>query len=347
MNSSLKEINSSQNLSNKTILRQDELLCFNFIINQNDAQNLQKINIEIKYSDNDKKIFNQKYNITPEEIPKGDELSKLIMYNIIKSNTNLDETEKLILSLKCKILTKYTSLFTDIELSDKISNEMKLQILNGPSNPPSYQLYGDKEEYLIHDYKKEHITDDDKKEYITYDNKKELISDHLLKTISLRNKNLSHYNDDEDDDDDQDDLDEPKKEDNKNVKEKEKEKKKLEEKPCDNNKDNIKPNHKINLLSNKKDIMKMINTQDFIKGYWEENDYTKIIKEKYISQYNSLKNLKNININKRVSISILIILFISNENKELLNELYLVIKKARIFIKKETNKNYEDKKKYK
>jgi len=54
--------------------------------------------------------------------------------------------------------------------------------------------------------------------------------------------------------------------------------------------------------------------------------------------------LKNININKRVSISILIILFISNENKELLNELYLVIQKARIFIKKETNKNYEDKK---
>ena len=25
--------------------------------------------------------------------------------------------------------------------------------------------------------------------------------------------------------------------------------------------------------------MKMINTQDFIEGYWEENEYTKIVKK--------------------------------------------------------------------
>ena len=27
--------------------------------------------------------------------------------------------------------------------------------------------------------------------------------------------------------------------------------------------------------------MKMINTQDFIEGCWEKNEYTKIVKEKY------------------------------------------------------------------
>ena len=38
--------------------------------------------------------------------------------------------------------------------------------------------------------------------------------------------------------------------------------------------------------------MKMINTQDFIDGFWEENNYTKIIKEQYQKEYDLLKNIK-------------------------------------------------------
>ena len=50
--------------------------------------------------------------------------------------------------------------------------------------------------------------------------------------------------------------------------------------------------------------MKMVNTQDFIKGFWKENEYTKIIEEKYSKEYNSLKELKGLNINEKTAVSI-------------------------------------------
>ena len=33
-------------------------------------------------------------------------------------------------------------------------------------------------------------------------------------------------------------------------------------------------------LDSKDNIMKMINSQDYIEGCWEENEYTKLVKEK-------------------------------------------------------------------
>ena len=63
----------------------------------------------------------------------------------------------------------------------------------------------------------------------------------------------------------------------------------------------------------------MVNTQDFIKGFWEENEYTKIIEEKYSKEYNSLKELKELNINERTAVSILVVLFIYSEHKELID----------------------------
>ena len=65
--------------------------------------------------------------------------------------------------------------------------------------------------------------------------------------------------------------------------------------------------------------MKIVNTQDFIKGFWKENKYTKIIEEKYSKEYNSLKELKEININERNTVSILVVLFIYSEHKELID----------------------------
>ena len=44
-----------------------------------------------------------------------------------------------------------------------------------------------------------------------------------------------------------------------------------------------------NDLNNKDDFMKMINTQDFINGFWDKNEQTKIIKEKYEKEFESLK----------------------------------------------------------
>ena len=107
-----------------------------------------------------------------------------------------------------------------------------------------------------------------------------------------------------------------------------------------NNNKNKKEN--IFELNNKENIMKMINTQDFIDGFWEENEYTKIIKEKYQKEFNLLKGLKNKNINDKTALTILVLYFINKEHPELLKDLIMIIKKGKIFIQKETNDNYEN-----
>ena len=88
--------------------------------------------------------------------------------------------------------------------------------------------------------------------------------------------------------------------------------------------------------------MKMINTQDFIDGCWEENEYTKIIKDKYKKEFNLLKGIKNKNISDKNALTILIIYFINKEHSELLADLLMIFKKAKIYIKKEINDSYEN-----
>ena len=92
-------------------------------------------------------------------------------------------------------------------------------------------------------------------------------------------------------------------------------------------------------MNNKDHIIEIINTQDFIEGYWDVNEKTKIIKEKYNKAFQLLKDK---NINDKASITILIIFFINKEHPEFLDELLMIIKKAKEFIKKSTNISYED-----
>ena len=88
--------------------------------------------------------------------------------------------------------------------------------------------------------------------------------------------------------------------------------------------------------------MEMINTQDFIEGFWEENDYTKKIIEKYDKEYKLIKELKNKNIDEKTAITIFMIYYINKEHNESLNDLLMVIKKAKQFIQKVTNDTYEN-----
>ena len=87
--------------------------------------------------------------------------------------------------------------------------------------------------------------------------------------------------------------------------------------------------------------MKIIDTLDFVNGFWDINEYTEIIKEKYKREYNLLKE-KNKNINNKVAITILIIYFVNKEHPELLKELIMIIRKAKIFILNETKNTYEN-----
>ena len=69
---------------------------------------------------------------------------------------------------------------------------------------------------------------------------------------------------------------------------------------------------------------------------------TNLIKEKYIKEYDLIKVLKNININYRIAMTILMIYFINKEHSNLLKELSLIITKAKIYINKETKNTYEN-----
>ena len=53
--------------------------------------------------------------------------------------------------------------------------------------------------------------------------------------------------------------------------------------------------------------MNIVNTQDFIEGFWEYNEQTKYVKEKYEKEYDLLMNNKNIKINEKIAMKILII----------------------------------------
>ena len=84
----------------------------------------------------------------PAQKEKGDDLSKLIINNYILYNKELPENEKLKLVLKYQILTKNTSLFAEVELSEKITDEMKLKIIGDKENniiPKKRERYYEKE----------------------------------------------------------------------------------------------------------------------------------------------------------------------------------------------------------
>ena len=55
-----------------------------------------------------------------------------------------------------------------------------------------------------------------------------------------------------------------------------------------------------------------------------------------------MKELKDKNINDNIAITILIIYYINKEHAELLNELELIIQKAKKYIKININESYED-----
>ena len=118
---------------------------------------------------------------------------------------------------------------------------------------------------------------------------------------------------------------------------------KKEDKKEDNKEDkkeNIKE-EKID-LNNKENIMKIINTQDFVGGSWDINEKTKIIKERYEKEFELLKELKDKNIDDKIAITILIIYFINKEHSELLKELVMIIKKGISFIQEKTKDTYEN-----
>ena len=96
---------------------------------------------------------------------------------------------------------------------------------------------------------------------------------------------------------------------------------------------------KTKKFEEKEKIMKIVKTLNFIEGFWEINEMNKFIIEKYKKEYEKLKLKYS---KDKVIITILIIYYLNKECFEFMNELIMIIKKAKDFIQKEINCSYED-----
>ena len=249
------------------------------------------INIEMIYKDNKNNSYEKNYEITPEQLSKGDELSKLIIYNYIINNNKLSKEEKVKLALKYQLFIEGTSLYAEVELDGKITSEMKLKIIEekqnkAKNNSSSFNYHSnrnndDMDRQCL--FTKEFGLDDDRYYWEHY-NQPETEREELdIKFYSYP---------------------------------------KVEEEVKD-------------------DFMEMIFTQDFVEGYWEKNDYTKKIMERYEEEYKLIKGYKNKTLDDKTVITILIIYYINLEHPQSLDDLILIIRKAKMFIGKSTNDSFE------
>ena len=127
MKSSLDEKYLYKSFEIPEIVRNKQIINLGYIVEDNDNN---KVKIDIEYFDDKNKKKN--YELIPEEIEDGNELSKLIINNYLTKDISDKEKEEL--SLKYQILTEYTSLFAEVELSDKISDELKTKIIGDKKN---------------------------------------------------------------------------------------------------------------------------------------------------------------------------------------------------------------------
>jgi len=313
------------------ILRDNSIINLYYILDKN----IDKINLNIQYFDNEEnKTIENNYEIMPEKFEKGEELSKLIIYNYIKNDNNISEEEKIKLALKYQIFMKNTSLFAEVNLSESISEEMKLKIIGDKENNIIPKLRPRcLESYCCSKVERDYdccmacdnndcimgimnCDDDD------YDGECDVDDDYDVKHDKYDYSLSKKKRDDSDEERDYCDL--------------------KKEKECNKESESIKVEEKKINLNEKENIMKMIGTQNFIEGFWEENEYTKIIKDKYQKEYDLIKEIKNKNMNEKIALTILIIYFMNKEHSNLISELIMIIKKAKQFILKETKDSYDN-----
>ena len=318
------------NLNDKSLIfKYNHFYYYKYIVDdKNEEIEKDKLKLQIEYiwSDNDKQIEN--YEISLEQLQSDEILSKLIINEYILEDKNLKEEDIVKLALKYQILSNYTSLYTEFEFSEKVSEEMKLIIIGDDKNNiirKRKPLVTRDEELLDSIYselKNENnaileLTNELKKqgsmcgascvpiesikkiEHIEFGEKKGVSS--FFKNIGKSIKSIFSSK---------------------------------------SHKQIIPQETKIKI--NDKDIVeKIVGTQNFVEGYWDLNEITELIKDKYKKKFNLLKELKDKNIDDRVAITILTIYFITKEHSETLDELVMIIQKAKIFINNQIKDSYE------
>ena len=329
--SNLDEKNLYKLDNNKiSIQRENQIANIKYIIEDKKEEKKDLIKYKLKYKFYNKKKkkyeeINENYEINTIEISEGNELSKLIIHEYLNKNKELNEEEITKLALKYQILTDYTSLFAEVELSDKITEEMKKETI-GSEKVQSISAgktlilrrgieKNNRTDDVFRELSKTGLTIDEDENYKNYvkSKKKEKSGgiSGFFKSVGKSIKGIFSKTNEDDNEDDN------------NINN-------------DTNDDNNKKNSK------EIDIKEIINEQNFVEGYWKINEITKKIKEKYKNEFKLLKELKDKNINDNIAISILIIYYINKEHAELLDELALIIEKAEYFIFSNVKDTYEN-----
>ena len=232
----------------------------------------------------------------------------------LPENKDLKEEESTNLALKYRIISNYTSLFAELEFSDKVSEEMKLIVIGDKENniirrrKPSFL----EEEYL--DYNRTNRED-----YIELMKMKTELSCQGAKILeSISNANAKITSNIEDVMETKSFRANEKKGLASFFKSVGKSIKGIFSSKQKNKNNNIYTNVEKKVTIDDEDFVdKLISKQNFVEGFWDLNEITELVKEKYKKKFNSLKEIKDKTIDDRVAITILIIYFITKKHSEL------------------------------
>ena len=287
---------------------EDQIVDYGFIKNENFDENLK---IKLTYLLNNKLIekildFNNNNMINLDD---GNTLSKIIVGNYLKKN-NINEKEEIKLSKKYNVLSKNTSLFAEIK-REKFLFFQKTQKIKSVK----FQI-------------KENESDDEEtSEGFLYKTKQKfnnIFSNMFSKKIRINEVYSA-----------QDDCLESACFDDFNFK--------INSFDMDNSKNknnNIIIEKKVNKIEKKKyDIKDIILTQDIMEGYWEKNEKTETIINKINDIYEKIKNYlneKKIEDNlEKILFTFIMIYYIENKEKDLINDYLLILEKGKKYLKKQ------------
>ena len=230
----------------------------------------------------------------------------------LPENKDLKEEESTNLALKYRIISNYTSLFAELEFSDKVSEEMKLIVIGDKENniirrrKPSFL----EEEYL--DYNRTNRED-----YIELMKMKTELSCQGAKILeSISNANAKITSNIEDVMETKSFRANEKKGFASFFKNVGKSIKGIFKSKQNNNIYSNDNNNKVT-IDDRDFVDKLISKQNFVEGILDLNEITELVKEKYKKKFNSLKEIKDKTIDDRVAITILIIYFITKKHSEL------------------------------
>ena len=310
------------------IYNQDEIINFSFILSEKYNINLDKLTEPISIEITAKNPINliienmefKKYeNII--RFPDGDELSKMIVGKALKNNKNLidDKNKEIEFSIKYQILSKNTALFAEIINYDKNQNKLITVNLNN--------YIEEKIDYYTYQYKmpsgvysaspKVNVQSTASPRQFRYVEYGSIGGAQKIEggATKLETENLC-----------------------------------FNCKTAESNYRNYDSSFIIDnkvTKSEKKDITKLIISQNIIEGNWDENEETKILlniidKDKINKIITKIKSLnKGVENEKKIKYTILVIYYLNTEYSDKIDDYILVINKGKKYLFSQGIK-YED-----